>query len=296
MVCGVLAFALAVSRRLAWIFALAIAVACGVDLPDTPGRACDDDHPCRAGRECINGRCFSVDELDAGGTGGGSGGGGGTGGGGGGGGGSTADAGSVLWSQWDQGFTGQDVATNCMLEIDVVRNNRVVSTIRSGTQNRAVAINANAATLALNGNGRLRGKFQLPQALNLQGTSPWLILGSPAAPLMRLQFTQAGTLQCFSAAGTLSPVAFTQTITWPGGFQPNRDYLLDVTWKRGQYREIAIDGTTVVQGSLSEPDGGFVKPTELRLGIYGYASTADAGWTMTLSDWQLAEEPETPLP
>lgn len=213
-----------------------------------------------------------------------------------GGGGGSYDAGSVLWSQGIQGFTGQDVATNCMLEIDVVRNNRVVSTIRSGAQNRAVAINANAATLALGGNGRLRGRFQLPQALNLQGTTAWLILGSPAAPLVRLQFTQAGTLQCFSAAGTLGPVAFTQTITWPGGFQPNRDYLLDVRWKRGQYREIAIDGTTVVQGSLSEPDGGFVKPTELRLGIYNYASTADAGWTISLSDWQLAEEPETPLP
>jgi hypothetical protein len=298
MVRGVLASPAVVMRRLAWISALAIAVACGVDLPDTPGRACDDDHPCREGRACVLGRCFSVEELDAGGTGGGTGGGGGsggTGGGVGGGGGATFDAGRVLWSQSNQGFTGQDVMANCMLEIDTVRSNRVVSTIGSSTQNRAVAINANAATLALGGNGRLRGKFQVPQALALRGSSPWLILGAPTAPLMRLQFTQAGNLECFSAAGTLSPTAFTQTITWPGGFLPNKDYLVDVTWKRGQYREIAIDGTTVVQGALTEPDGGFVKPTELRLGIYNYNASFDGGWTISLSDWQLGEEPETPL-
>jgi hypothetical protein len=212
-----------------------------------------------------------------------------------GGGAATYDAGQVFWSQWDQAFTGQDVMTNCALDIDVLRNNRVTSTIRSSTQDRAVAINADPTTLALSGNGRLRGKFQIPQPLSLRGNSPWLILGSPAAPLIRLQFNQAGSLECFSAANTMHPTAFTQTITWPGGFLPDRDYLVDVTWKRGQYREVAIDGTTVVQGALSEPDGGFLKPIELRLGIHNYNATADAGWTITLSEWQLGEEPETPL-
>jgi hypothetical protein len=288
-------------RRAALVLALAIALACGVDLVDTPGRACDDDHPCRAGRECIAGRCFSTDELDGGGTGGGAGGAGGGGGGSGGGvggsggGGAFVDAGSVLWSQWNEGFTGQDVLTNCMLEIDAVRNNRVVSTIRNSSFDRAVAINANPATLALNGNGRLRGKFQLPQPLTLAGGSTWFVLGPVATPVLALRFTQAGNLECFSAAGTLSSQAFTQTIIWPGGWLPNKDYLVDVTWKRGQYREVAIDGTTVVQGALTDPLNTFTKPIEMRVGIVNYAGTADAGWTIALSDWQLGEEPDTVL-
>ena len=96
-------------RRVAFVFALAIAAACGVDLKDTPGRACDDNHPCRAGRTCVAGQCFDDSMVD-GGEGGGGGGGGGTGGGGmgggGGGGGSDVDAGQLLWAQWTQGFTG----------------------------------------------------------------------------------------------------------------------------------------------------------------------------------------------
>lgn len=213
----------------------------------------------------------------------------------GGGGGSAYDAGSVLWSQWNEGFTGQDVLASCMLEIDAVRNNRVVSTIRSSALNRAVAINADPATLALNGNGRLRGKFQIPQPLNLRGNSTWFVLGPVATPVLALRFTQAGTLECFSAAGTLSSQAFTQTITWPGGWLPNKDYLVDVTWKRGQYREVSIDGTPVVQGALTDPANTFTKPIEMRVGIVNYNATADAGWTITLSDWQLGEEPETVL-
>jgi hypothetical protein len=285
-------------RRLAWVSALAVAVACGVDLPDTPGRACDDDHPCRAGRTCVLGRCFDNTDLDGGGGGAGGGGGGAGGGSGGGVGGSggNADAGQILWSQKVHGFTGQDVLTNCMLDIETTFNNRVVSTIRSSTQNRATAINATASTLAINGNGRLRGKFQIPQPLSLKGNSAWLILGIPSAPLLRLQFNTAGNLEAYSAAGTISPLALTQVVNYPGGFQPNVDYTLDVTWKRGQFREVNLNGNRDQLGSLTEPDGGFVKPTELRVGIFNYGGTADAGWTITLSDWALGEEPETVMP
>jgi hypothetical protein len=243
----------------------------------------------------VLGRCFD-DNGAGGGAGGGDGGGGGSGGGMGGGGGSSADAGQILWSQKVHGFTGQDVMTNCMLDIETTFNNRVVSTIRSSTQNRAAAINANAATLALSGNGRLKGKFQIPQPLSLKGTSAWLILGTPATPLLRLQFNMAGNLEAYSAPGTISPLALTQVVNYPGGFQPNVDYTLDVTWKRGQFREVTLNGNKDQLGSLTEPDGGFTKPTELRVGIWNYGGTADAGWTITLSDWALGEEPETPMP
>jgi hypothetical protein len=285
-------------RRLAWVSALAVAVACGVDLPDTPGRSCDDDHPCRNGRTCVAGRCFDDTSLDDGGGGGAGGGGGGNGGGvgGGGGGGSSVDAGRVLWVQGVHGFTGQDALTGCMVNIETTFNNRVVSTIASSVQNRAVAINAAAATLDLNGNGRLRGKFQIPQPLTLKGNSSWLFVGPVSAPVIQFRFTSSGTLECFSAAGTLDPSAITQTITFGGGFQPNVDYLVDVTWKRGVFRDVAINGTTQLQATLTPPSTAFVKPTEMRLGINNYGGTADAGWTITLSDWALGEEPETPLP
>lgn len=290
--------AAAVTRRLFWWVVAVALVACGVDLPDTPGRGCDEDHPCREGRSCVLGRCFSLEELDGGGSGGGAGGGAGGGGGGAGGsggGGASPDAGQVLWAQAAHGFTGQDVATSCFLEIDAVRGNRVVSTIRSSVQNRAAAVNANAATLALDGNGRLRGKFQVPQALALRANSPWLILGPTANPVLLLRFTSTGNLDVFSGAGTLGQQALTQTVTWSGGFQPNRDYLVDVQWKRGQYRDVAIDGTTVAQGALTDPGLAFARPTELRLGINSYGTGIDGGWTITLTDWQLGQEPETPL-
>ena len=283
-------------RRFAVPLLVAAALGCGIDLPDLPGRACDQDHPCRSGRDCVAGRCFAPGELD-GGAGGPGGGGGGGGSGGGTGGGAPADAGRVLWSQSREGFNTQSVGAGCALEVDPLRQNRVASTVASALDgaDRAYALQTDAGALELSGNGRLRGRFQVPSALALLGQSVWLQLGTGTALLAQLSFQANGSMQCTAAAGTIHPQAVTQTVTWGGGFQPNRDYLVDIQWRRGQFRRVYVDGTLLAEATLNDPGTAFAAPQELRVGISRYDGTADAGWTITLTGWQLGEEPETPL-
>ncbi len=322
-------------QRLLIVSSLAALCACGIDLPDEDGRACDDFHGCREPRTCVMGVCIEL--ASGGGAGGATGTGGGTGGGsagvggggggaaggglggnggagtgggaGGGTGGGTATGGGTggggivsppLWSQAAHGFTGQAVLGSATLEVDALRGNRVVSTIKtaSDTADRATAIHADAGRLPATGNGRIRGRFQLPSTLKLTSNSYWLYLarGTNNRQLLQLSFNSTGQLVAYSAPGMLGPNAVTNTITWTNGFQPNVDYLVEVEWRRGQYRRVSINGTQVASATGLTGDAGVLEtPDNLRLGIHRYDGAADAGWSITLFDWQLTDNPSVIL-
>jgi len=289
---------------------------CGVDLPNLPGRACDETHPCRAPRECLAGFCADVEAGDGGGgdggggsAGGGVGGGaaggsaagGGTGGGTGGGsaGGGGGSGTPPLWRQSVHGFTGQSVLGTATLEVDTLRGNRVVSTIKgaSDSNDRATANHTDGGRLPATGNGRIRGRFQIPSALKLTANSSFLWLATGGKPLLQLYFNSSGQLVTYSAAGMLAPGSVSNTITWSdGGFQPNVDYLLEIAWQRSGYRRVWINGSQVAQQTNLVGDAGLLEvPDQLRLGIYRYDGTADAGWAVTLFDWQLTDNPSVVL-
>ncbi len=286
-------------------------VACGVDLPDIPGRACDDTHPCRSPRECIAGFC--TDPGGGGGEGGGTGTGGGSTGGGTGGGSTGGGKGSgggsgggmatpPLWKQGVHGFSGQSELGTATVEIDGLRGNKVVSTVMTSndSNDRATANQQDAGSLPRTGNGRLRGKFQLPAPLKLTANSTFVWLATAGGkPLIQLSFNSAGQLVASSGAGMIAPASLSNNITWSndgGGFQPNTDYLVEIAWQRGNYRRIWINGAQVAQATNLTGDAGPLEiPDRLQLGIYRYDGSADAGWSVTLSDWQLTDNPSVVL-
>ncbi len=268
---------------------LAALAGCQVDLDDTAGKACDDEHPCRAGRFCVDGRCLDVlpEPPDAGTvpTDGG-----------------RPDAGSApdagkRWYQAVHGFTGRSVLEGCALEIDALRGNRVVSVIRSAadTADRATANMGATTLLPQTGQGRLRGRFQLPADLRLRGNSTWLVLSAGSAQLLTLYFTASGQLGCYSGPDTLTTTAVNATAAIDGGFVPNRDYLIEVAWQRGRFRNVWVDGVPMMQQTLNANPPAALDPDLLRLGIFRYDGTADAGWTITLTDWQIADDANAKL-
>ncbi len=311
------------SRALFLTAAFLALCTCGVDLPEADGRACDDTHGCRKPRECIAGICVPMGTPDGagGGDGGGAGGGvtgsggglgggnnagGGSGtgggtaaGGGGGGGGGGGIAVPPLWKQSVHGFTGMSVLGSATLEVDTLRGNRVVSTIKNATDtnDRATANQFDAGRLPKTGNGRIRGRFQIPSALKINNNSTFLILSNGSSkPLVQLYFNASGQLITYTAAGMLAPAALTNTITWTNGFQPNVDYLVEVSWQRNSYRRVWINGTQVAQVTNLSGDAGMLEiPDQLRLGILRYDGAADAGWSVALFDWQLTDDPSVVL-
>ena len=57
---------LASRRVMRWWCLLLLVTGCSVELDDVPGRACDDEHPCRAPRACVQGACWAPDEPSEG--------------------------------------------------------------------------------------------------------------------------------------------------------------------------------------------------------------------------------------
>ena len=242
-----------------------------------------------------------------GGTAGGTGGGGGIGGAGGGTGGSGGGAGGAgggislppLWKQGVHGFTTQSVLGSATLEVDSTRANRVASTIQNSldTNDRATANQTDGGRLPKTGSGKIRGRFQIPSALKLTNSSTFLWLATGTKPLVQLYFNSAGQLVTFSAPGMLAPGSVANTITWAdGGFRPGIDYLVEVEWQRGNYRRVWINGALLAQATGLTGDAGILEvPDQLRLGIYRYEGTSDAGWSIALTDWQLTDNPSVVL-
>lgn len=271
--------------------------ACNVDLPDVSGLACDDQHPCSEGRDCIGGFCQAEGSVGGGGTAGGTAGGGVAGGGTAGGGMTmTPDAGHVLWQQDVDGFTGQQVFNLATLQVKADAGNQVTSTVPSSldANDRATANYNDAGHLPATGHGRLKGKFRLPATLSLKANSTFVRLESMGSSLMSITFDSSGRLVVSSASGFIGPSTITQTVSWPNGFSANTDYTIDVAWRRGQYRSLFVNG--VDAGTLGTTDpAGMPLPDQLRLGIYRYDGDAGTGWSVILNDWALADGPTVPL-
>lgn len=301
--------------------------ACAVDLPDEPGLRCDDEHPCSEGRDCVGGIC--VDEGGAGGglaQGGGAGGGGSTGGGtagtgGGGAGGGTAggmsnagggtggtggsgggtpmpvDAGSVVWRQEIDGFTSNGAPGSATVTVRADAGNQVISTIVTAADGNdvATAVYADAGRLPQSGHGRLRGRFRFPSTLNLRGNSTFVRLENGSNVVISMSFNASEQLVVRSDTGFISNTALTQTIARAGGYTPNTDYTVDVAWQRGQYLSVSINGLDAGMLGATMPTTGLITPRQLELGINGYEGDAGTGWSVTLTDWALADGPTVPL-
>jgi hypothetical protein len=312
-----------VTRAVCLAFAAAALAACGVDLPDFAGRACDEFHHCKSPRLCVNGTCLdptgegggaggggdgggAVGGGGEGGGGGAIGGGGGAVGGGGGavgggaGGGAGGGGGSVtppLWKQSVHGFTGTSVDSLCSIEVDSTRGNRVIATVKSAadTTDTATANQYDAGMLPMTGSGRIRGRFQLPATLKLTNTSPFLWLASPGKTLVSLAFNSTGQLVINSSGGMIGPSNLTSSITWTGGFQPNVDYLVEVAWQKNSYRRVYVNGAVQAEFTGLGDAGSLEVPNQLRMGVYRYDGDAGTGWSVALFDWQLTDNPSVVL-
>ncbi len=265
---------------------------CGVSLDDAPGRACDEDRPCRAGRRCEGGRC--LDELppptdagedDAGRDAG------------------RPDAGPIdagpapVWRQRVHGFTGSAVDATCSLSIDPARGNSVLASITSADDARdtAAATQDLAARLPGPGWGRLRGRVTLPALVSLRGTATFASVDTAdGRAWLQLAFDAQGRLVVHSDDATLAAGALTERFTRDGGF-PRGDYVVDVGWDRAAgVRRVALDDVTLAETPLGAT-GGAAAPAALRLGVIAYSGDAGSGWTVALSGWEAADDARSAL-
>ncbi|MEW5740179.1 MAG: hypothetical protein AB1938_14705 [Myxococcota bacterium] len=277
---------------------------CGVDLQDVPGRACDDTHPCREGRSCIDSRCFAPDELDAGFDGGANDAG-------------ASDAGpsdagprdsglpdaggidagrQPVWQQKVHGFTSTTVDTACTLDIDPGQGNRVLATIASAadTRDTATANVEQPSRLPGVAYGHLRGRLTLPAPVQLRGPASFLTLAAPnGSAWIRLAFDAQGRLLVQSDAQTLASSAMSETFPRDGGYGAG-DYVFDVAWTRGGARQVTVNGVLLANSPIGA-GGSTTPPASLRVGIGEYGGDAGTGWAVTLSGWQLADDPAVPL-
>jgi hypothetical protein len=238
----------------------AVLTGCVLDLPDAPGLQCDAQHLCELGRTCVAGTCQPT---------------------------------GATWRQAVDGFAGMTVLPGATLVLGA--GNAVTATVPNASDAHDRATGDVSMPLPMSGNGHLKGTLRLPAPLSLSAESAWLWLGSETQLLLSLAFDASGALVCRSDPGALSPQALAATAVQPGGFVANEDFTLEVTWKRGEFRRVFVNGTELTNEGLTAPGGTPVEPTQLRLGIDRYDGTATTGWGITLSDWQLADDPETPL-
>lgn len=263
--------------------------ACGVDLHDVPGRACDETHPCRKGRTCVDGRCWAPEEdagidaglLDAGATDAG-----------------RPDAGEMdagprpVWQQKVHGFSSTSVDTACSVDIDPGLGNRVLAIVTAAADTRATATANVEAPSRLPGvdYGHLRGRLTLPAPVQFRGAAAFLALSAPdGSAWLRLGFDAQGRLLVQSDAQTLSSSAMYETFPRDGGYGAG-DYVFDVVWARGATRQVTVNGVLLANSPIG-PGGSALPPSALRLGIMDYGGDAGTGWSVTMSGWQLADNP-----
>lgn len=269
------------------VFAVVLS-GCAVELNDVPGRACDDEHPCQAPRACVLGTCRNpMTSPDAGAgdaglvdAGGGTGFDAGP----------FTDAGVARWQQRLHGFTSTSVDPGCMLDIDPLRGNRVLATIKStlDAEDTASAAMVDVSRLPRALDGRLRGRITLPAPLALRGFVPVAFVGTQTGQaFVRLGFDELGRLRVESDAQTLSTAATAETFTVPGGFTAG-DWIVEVMWRVGSVRQVRINDVLV--GDLPLSGGATLPPNELSLGPARYDGDGGVPFSLTLSSWQLADE------
>lgn len=270
------------------VFAVVLS-GCAVELNDVPGRACDDDHPCRAPRACVAGVCRDPlgdtdGGTDAGATDGGTGGGTGFDAG------PVNDAGVARWQQKLHGFTSTSVEPGCMIDIDPLRGNRVLSTIRStlDSEDTALAAMVDVTRLPRGAEGRFRGRLTLAAPLQLRGFVPVAFVGTQTGQaFVRLGFDELGRLRVESDAQTIAVLPVSETFTVAGGFTAG-DWIVEVMWRVGVVRQVRINDVLV--GDLALSGGATQPPNELSLGPARYDGDGGVPFSLTLSSWQLADE------
>jgi len=266
---------------------LALFAGCSIELDDVPGRACDDQHACRAPRACIRGACLTPAEADAGvaGDAGVSDGGvlpfdAGT----------STDGGVARWQQRLHGFTGTTIDTNCALDIDPSRGNRVLATVLSAddAQDTATAEMVDVNRLPRTLEGRMRGRLTLPAPLAVRDFVPVVFLGTQTGlAFARVGFDGQGRIRVESDAQTVGSSALVERFSVDGGFSAG-DWVVEVAWRAGVFREVRLNdvvlSTTTVTGGATQP------PDELSLGPARYDGDAGTAFSITLSGWQLADD------
>ncbi|MFZ5441517.1 MAG: hypothetical protein ACOZQL_16035 [Myxococcota bacterium] len=262
--------------------ALLALAGCVIGLDDVPGRACDEQHPCRLPRTCVANACvepLSDGGADAGPPDAGP----------------PVDAGLPRWQQRLHGFTGTTVDPGCTLDIDPLRGNRVLATIAGpgDGQDTATAELTDLNRLPRGVEGRLRGRLTLPAAVQVRGFVPVLFLGTQTGQaFVRAGFDGQGRLRVESDAQTLGATPLVETFTIDGGLTAG-DWILELAWRAGDFREVRLNdvvlATTPVTGGATAPPG------ELTLGPARYDGDAGAAFSLTLSGWQLADELAVPL-
>ncbi len=278
-----------VPRLIALLVALG---ACGVELDDRPGRACDETHPCRTGRACVLSACVDPGSMDDGG----------------GDAGLDAgadagidagvdagvDAGLIGWEQRVHGFSARTEAPGCSVDIDPNLGNRVLASVRPGPDagDLATADLTDARRLPTTAEGHLRGRLTLSTKLALRGRTPLVRLGADSQPWFDLGFTTSSVLFVSSAAGTLAQTELTETYARDGGFGPG-DVVVDVAWRRGGFRTLRVDGVLVANTPLSTA-GSAAPPPALRLGVVQLGGDGGA-FEVTLSGFQLADRADASL-
>lgn len=247
---------------------LLLLTGCAVELRDVPGRACDEAHPCRAPRACVDERCVDP-RGDAG---------------------QDVDAGAPepRWEQRLHGFGATSVDPSCSLTIDSTRANLVVASIAgpADADDTALARVVDSSRLPTTTEGRLRGHLTFPVAVNVRGEVPVLVLAGDDGAWLRAGFDGSGRLVVRSAANTIGDVELLERFSVDGGFVA-RDYVLELAWQAGAFRRVSLDGEVLAETAVS--GGSSTPPSALALGVERYDADAGTAFTVQLSGWQLAD-------
>lgn len=255
---------------------------CAIDLDDVAGRACDEQHPCRAPRSCVRSVCVDPASdagadvgadggpvgFDAG----------------------QPDGGAPRWQQRLHGFTNTTADPGCAVDIDPLRGNRVLATIRGpgDGEDTATAELVDLNRLPRGLDGRVRGRLTLPAPVQVQGFVPVLYLGTQAGQaFLRAGFEPGGRLRVESDAQTVGAAPLVETFAVDGGFGAG-DWTLEVAWRGGAFREVRLNDVLLAATPVS--GGATLPPAELSLGPARYDGDAGAAFSLTLSGWQLADE------
>ncbi|MGA9523452.1 MAG: hypothetical protein WBV82_18450 [Myxococcaceae bacterium] len=259
---------------------LALGAGCTVDIADYADRLCDDAHGCLEGWSCQAGRCVQ-EGTDSGvpdsGT--------------------EVQTGCVRWRQVD-GFSSTAACPTCTLSVDAAQQNQLSAMVDAAADglDSATALITGSALDGLGSGGKLRGRIFVPSELRLEDDSTFLELRtSTGAPLLELYFTHGWELGLTSAAGMLQSTGVNAESL--ARFDSGTVRQVEVQWQRGAFARALVDGTNVVERTLTPVTGetSFPEVTELRLGIVRYAGDAEEGWTAVLSEWVLCNDPNGEL-
>lgn len=243
---------------------------CSVELHDVAGRACDEAHPCRAPRSCVDGAC--VDRRE--------------------------DAGVTAAPRWEQRLHGFDATTvdpSCSLTIDASRGNLVVASIAGphDDDDTALARVTDPARLPATTEGRLRGRVSSPLAVSVRDEVPVLVLyGEAGRAWLRAGFDGAGRLVVRSDAQTLGDAELVERFAVDGGFGPD-ERVLAFDWRAGAFRRVFVDDVMLADTAVS--GGATAAPGALALGVERYAGDAGTAFTIRHAGWRLADSLDVAL-